>query len=377
MEETATRNDEIVMKMIHYFVTEQDYKPIIVTGIRNEVWLENFKSNPKLIRININYIHNNEQYKSDLRKAEVIMKSIKKKTYSFKMNMLNILVDVGENVEKIESTPNIESVKVTKINDLKKNELVINHFPTIKNKIFTKKAGIEEMVKMTNDMNEKTKKDEKKLAKIFKESKPVITYSIIIINIIIYLLMLRADLYTKIIQNFSSHYAFVKDGEVYRLFTAMFLHADICHILFNMYALYIIGTEVERYYGKAKFLFIYIFSGIMGSLLSCVLNTTFSLGASGAIFGLFGALLYFAFEYRAVLDKYLRGQLIPVILINLLMGFMIPSIDVFGHIGGLIGGILASMIMGIKDKDKKVDRINGIIISIILIVFLGYLLLQK
>ena len=84
------KKDEIVMKLIHYFVTNEDYKPIIVNGVQNEVWLENLDNEVPLIRININYIHNNEQLEMDQRKAELIRKTIKKKTYSVKMSMLNI-----------------------------------------------------------------------------------------------------------------------------------------------------------------------------------------------------------------------------------------------------------------------------------------------
>ena len=87
------KKDEIVMKLIHYFVTNENYKPVIVNGIQNEVWLENLDNEIPLIRININYIHNDEQLLLDERKADVIRKTIKKKTYSLKMNLLNILVN--------------------------------------------------------------------------------------------------------------------------------------------------------------------------------------------------------------------------------------------------------------------------------------------
>ena len=88
------KKDEMVMKILHYFVTEEDYRPIIVNGVQNEIWLENLENDIPLIRININYIHNEEQLYTDMRKTNAIRKSIKKKTYSFKMNVLNILLDV-------------------------------------------------------------------------------------------------------------------------------------------------------------------------------------------------------------------------------------------------------------------------------------------
>ena len=178
---------------------------------------------------------------------------------------------------------------------------------------------------------------------------------------------------------FSNNGILVKNGEFYRLITCMFLHADIIHLLCNMYALLIVGPQVERYYGKRRFAAIYFISGLMGSLFSCVFSgaDTFSLGASGAIFGLFGSIAYFTYYYRATLQGLLRSQIVPVILVNLAIGFMIPGIDVSAHIGGLIGGILTSMFIGIGDKGRKSDEINGLIVLILMLLFMGYMVFFK
>ena len=159
----------------------------------------------------------------------------------------------------------------------------------------------------------------------------------------------------------------------------MFLHVDLIHLACNMYALYLIGPQVERYYGRSKFLLIYLVSGLLGSVFSCVFmgNFTFSMGASGAIFGLFGSVAYFTYYYRATLQGLLRSQILPVILINLCVGFMVPGIDVWAHIGGLIGGILVSMGIGIGDKGRKADQINGAIVFISMFLFMLYLILTK
>ena len=134
---------------------------------------------------------------------------------------------------------------------------------------------------------------------------------------------------------------------------------------------------VEKYYGKLKYLLIYLGSGIMGSLFSVVLSNNVSIGASGAIFGLFGSMLYFGYKYRATLDGFVRSGIIPVLFINLILGFIVPNIDVYGHIGGLIGGLLLSYIFGVYRKGKKKNTINGLIIITILIVSLSYMLIIK
>ena len=112
------KKDDIILKILHYFITEEDYKPIIINGVDGEIWLENMQSDLKLIRINSNYIHNEEQLKNDTLKAKAIMKRKKKSTLSFKMNMLNLLMDTGESVKLIDNK-NIETIKVEKITDVK------------------------------------------------------------------------------------------------------------------------------------------------------------------------------------------------------------------------------------------------------------------
>ena len=165
----------------------------------------------------------------------------------------------------------------------------------------------------------------------------------------------------------------VKSGQVFRLLTSAFLHIGVIHLLVNMYSLYVIGSQVENYIGKWKFLLIYFVSAISGNLLSVVFNTGISAGASGAIFGLLGALLYFGLHYRLFLGNVLVTQIIPVIILNLFIGFAIPGIDNSAHIGGLVGGYLATMALGLKGKSAKQDRINGLIVLILYLAFLIYL----
>lgn len=385
MELVINKKDDIVMKIIHFFVTEENYKPIILKGVQNEIWLENFDKDPKLIRININYIHNKIQYDNDLYKANVIRKNIGRKTLSFKTNMLNLLIDTNEDV-KVTDNKNIVTLKVNKISDLKRNKILNKTFPSIKEKIDTKKSDINEFVKLTNELNEKTFKDEQKMDRIFKPKKPYGTYVLIFINILVYLicvisLVIKPQLNTIITYYGANNYKLIQSqGYVglYRLITSMFLHADIFHIFFNMYALYITGSLVERYYGRKKFLIIYFVSGVVGSLFSNVFmsSNTISIGASGAIFGLFGALLCFAYNYRAVLGNFLKSSLIPILIINLCLGIFISGIDISAHIGGLIAGTLTTIVLGVSGKEKRLN-INSLIVLILLILFMSYMIFIK
>lgn len=227
------------------------------------------------------------------------------------------------------------------------------------------------------DINQKNKDEAEKAEEIFSPKKPVVTYILILINVLVFLGLL-------IYNNFSITgnllYQFgaltndtLKNNEWFRFLSAIFLHAGFAHLICNMYSLYVIGPQIESFFGKWKYLFIYLFSGFAGGLMSALFlpEHTVGVGASGAIFGLLGSLVYFGYHYRAYLGSVMKSQIIPLILINLVLGFMVSGIDVSAHIGGLIGGFLITMAVGVKYKSKKEDQINGIIMTII---FTGFLL---
>ena len=109
---TMETKDEILMRLVHYFVTEEDYSPMIVNGVKDEIWLQNYNGPYKIIRINANYIHNEEQYEFDLVKLNNVMRQVKRKTLSWSMNALNILLDVNDDVQ-FEENKAIESVDIT------------------------------------------------------------------------------------------------------------------------------------------------------------------------------------------------------------------------------------------------------------------------
>jgi len=138
-------------------------------------------------------------------------------------------------------------------------------------------------------------------------------------------------------------------GEYWRLLTAMFLHAGFLHIAFNGYALLIFGQQVEAFYGPWRFLAIYFIAGLAGSIASFAFSIHDSVGASGAIFGIIGALGAFFFFHRKLLGGAGRAQLlnaVAMIVLNLILGIsQSGSIDNFAHIGGLIAGGVAALLL--------------------------------
>lgn len=366
--------DEVIMKMLHYFITKKNYNPIILHGVQNEIWLENLNEEYRVVRIVSNHIHNNEQLDFDLFKTKRIGKQIKGKTLTLSLNILNIYTDLGSNVDMTEANNKMKCINITDIKDFKKYSDILELYPKILN-TESSLEGMDLFMKLTNDINKKTEQDALEVEKVFKPKKPVITYALIIINVLVFLLMYKfgrgsTDIQTLV--NFGANNAsLVKAGDIYRLFTAIFLHIGVMHLLFNMYALYIIGTQIETFYGKFKFIIIYLLGGIAGNLLANIFEqTSLGAGASGAIFALLGAYLYFGYHYRVYLGSTIKGQIMPVILLNLLIGFSTPGISNASHIGGVIAGIILSMALGVPNKSDNVEKINGTIISIILFAFL-------
>lgn len=376
---TITKKDEIIMKLAHYFITEKNYTPIIVNGTKDEIWLENLEGPYRIIRINSNYIHNKEQYNYDILKTKSVMKQIKKKTFSFSMNALNIFLNVNDDV-KISDEKDIESLKINSAKDLEVKPSIKNNFPDFNLNKLSKMNGLDLIMNVSKDINDKTTKSNEKYENIFKKKPIIITYVLIAINILMYLLyaLYGQNFYLALLKPFSllNNQLLLPLQIIYEIILSMFLHANILHIGFNLYALFILGTQLETFVGKTKFTIVYFLSGIIGGLLGNLLEG-YGVGASGAIFGIIGALLYFGYNYRLYLGESLVKQLLPVVAINLFISLAIPNISFFAHFGGLVGGILFAMAVGVNDKAKKSELINGWICGISLIVFLLYLLITR
>jgi len=193
----------------------------------------------------------------------------------------------------------------------------------------------------------------------FQEYK--ITYTIIGINVIVYIFsaLFSQDMIDMKLQTLVDMGALygpltVLKGEWWRLFTAMFLHGGMTHLLMNMFSLYLIGRGVEMYFDTKSYLIIYLFSGLLGGLASLYMHpNSVGIGASGAIFGVFGALAGFFLAHRekiAAHSKAFMKDFAIVLGINLVLGLSIPSIDVSAHIGGLIIGVIGGFIISKNPK---------------------------
>ncbi len=207
--------------------------------------------------------------------------------------------------------------------------------------------------------------------------KPYVTYVIIGVTVLIYLLQI-AGLYllkVDVVANLGVKYApLIRAGQVWRLITPVFLHDSslpygLLHIGFNMYALFLYGRGLEARFGHWRFTLLYFLSGYAGNVLSFLLTPNASLGASTAVFGLLAAEGMFVFQNRRLLGNRAGRALMNVLYvagINLLIGFSVSGVDSFGHLGGLLGGVLFTWfggprwkVEGLYSSPKLIDEREG------------------
>jgi rhomboid protease GluP len=183
--------------------------------------------------------------------------------------------------------------------------------------------------------------------------KSMVTFGLIAVTVLAFLgqlagtYFLGADRLASV--GMKSNYL-IEQGELWRLFTAAFLHGGVLHIAFNMYALQILGRELERFFGHARFLALYLVGGFAGNVFSYLFTTANSLGASTAIFGLLGAYGLFILRNREVFGSHTQRVLRnvgQVLLINLAIS-LTPGIDMWGHLGGLLGGAFIGWFGGVE-----------------------------
>jgi rhomboid protease GluP len=218
------------------------------------------------------------------------------------------------------------------------------------------------------------------MLKNLQDRKPIITYILMGIQVLVFLLMElqggSQDTYNLI--RFGAKYnPYILQGEWWRFFTPIFIHIGLLHLAMNTYALHYIGKYAEKLFGHGRFLIIYLFSGFLGSVVSFLVSTSLSAGASGAIFGCMGALLFLGIKKNNIFSKQLLTSMLPIILLNLVLGFSISSIDNGGHLGGLLGGFLAASIVQLPfNRQKNYRKQFGMLILTICItiglLYFGY-----
>jgi rhomboid protease GluP len=180
---------------------------------------------------------------------------------------------------------------------------------------------------------------------------PYVTYTLIAITVIFYALQMASEylMGTDILIAYGARYnEAIQAGQLWRFLTPALLHASIPHILFNMYALFSFGTGLERHFGHGRFLLLYVLAAYTGNVVSFLLSAGYSVGASTAIFGLLGAEAVFLFQNRQLFAGQFGKAIQNVVfiaIVNLIIGTQ-AGIDNWGHVGGLLGGLMFTWFAG-------------------------------
>ncbi|MBZ5515277.1 MAG: rhomboid family intramembrane serine protease [Acidobacteriia bacterium] len=184
---------------------------------------------------------------------------------------------------------------------------------------------------------------------IRRRYRPIATLVLVSLNVAIFALMELSggSKMPQVLLNFGACYGpFIRRGEYWRLVMPMFLHIGYVHLILNITGLFVLGRILESVYGYGRFALLYVASGIGSSLLSMTLSPNVSAGASGAIFGIAGAMLTAGYLHRSAIPRHWRrafgGGILPLIVLNLALGYAIPGIDNWGHLGGLVTGMVLS-----------------------------------
>lgn len=377
-------------KLAHDLMTYNHYDVLHINNDK-EIWLEKYEhKTSKIVRLFHGGFDWRNHLKNDIAVVFQKVKSMQRLLIGKRIVIHNVYISSHEPVDdweflkkpmqlKEKNSPQMRVYYMT--DDTKNEELKRLRTDAHLMREIEIEAGPEEdaIERLIHDYKSELIKvlqhNRKEEARIFSRGKPFFTFSLIIINILMFLLLERhgGSMDTETLIHFGAKYnPLIMDGQWWRILSSMFLHIGFLHLFMNMLALYYLGTTVEKIYGSWRFLIIYFLSGIGGGLASFALTTNVSAGASGALFGLFGALLFFGVIYKKLFFQTMGRGLLVIIAINIILGFSVEHIDIGAHLGGLITGFFASSLVHLPKKRHIAMQLAGFGIYIVIILGLTF-----
>ncbi|WP_205207676.1 rhomboid family intramembrane serine protease [Bacillus sp. P14.5] len=375
-----TKLNYLFWRTIHYLIVEKGYRIINMSQDQQQLWLENssHKQAPviRVVRDDLDWssklkrdVHltalNGEKIRRALKKSKLILKNIYISAYP-PVDDYEELVSSDYILPQAAKTT-VQSAIITIDNvkeDINKVTGLFNEEAHWEIKEEPEEMEVHALKENVLSFDTKKAKEEKSL---FTMGKPFFTYVFIALQLAVFFIMEMAggSQNTENLIRYGAKYnPLILEGEWWRFFTPVVIHIGFLHLLMNTFALYFLGMAVERIFGSARFLFIYIFAGFTGTLASFVFTNSLSAGASGAIFGCFGALLYFGTAYPRIFFRTMGTNILVVIGINLALGFTLPGIDNAGHIGGLAGGALSAAVVHLPRAKRWGIQLGAVILAI-------------
>ncbi|WP_335869377.1 rhomboid family intramembrane serine protease [Bacillus sp. 2205SS5-2] len=384
------KGDYLFWEITSFFLQQKQYRILSLSKNQNELWLENLSNKQapiiRLLRYDINW---SNWIRRDLQKTGSIGERIRRKFLRRKLTILNIYLSTHPPVDDCtwlkdsyhfpaKRKVTVETclidhagiqVGLSRLREYTNSDVMIDYSD--------KRLYSEEDVRISKSLalNHAEKKQQQD-NQLFHMSKPFFTYVFLALQVMMFLWLewQGGSTDSRVLVKYGAKYnPLILEGEWWRFFTPVFLHIGLLHLVMNSIALLYIGSEVERMFGNLRFVWIYLVAGMFGSIASFLFTVNISAGASGAIFGCFGALLYFGIMYPQIFFRTMGMNVIVIISINLLLGFTIQGIDNAGHIGGLVGGIIATGMVHFPNQ-KNVKTQIGFILGSMLLLCVAYLI---
>jgi rhomboid protease GluP len=384
------REEYLFWKLAQYFIKDENYRVLHINNEQNELWLENSDSKQApTIRLLKHDLDWSRWMERDIQLTALNGENIRKQMYLKNIQILNIYIspyppvdDYDEYINKTKQFDNtlIQSFILSKTTYQEAISILESKFKNIHLLPLDNEVdySIVEIQKLKEDclrISSKRVQDERRL---FSYGRPIITYIFIAIQVIMFILLEMnggSENSSTLVEFGAKFNPLIITGEWWRFITPIFLHIGFMHLLMNTLGLYYLGMAVEKIYGSLRFFWIYLFAGIIGCIASFTFSANLSAGASGAIYGCFGALLYIWLIYPKLFFKTLGRNLITILVLNIVISITIPGIDLAGHLGGLVGGFIATGIVHFPKKKKPVTQVTFLLLGMALtaaLLFFGY-----
>ncbi|GAK01779.1 rhomboid family intramembrane serine protease [Geomicrobium sp. JCM 19055] len=377
--------DVLFWELAHHLVTKNNFKALHVSGDRKQLWLERETDHDVTVismsKIDMAYSRGLEDHMKEVaNQFQVLKKPPRKKEVNYYHLYVTSIAPVDNWQQKTNEILYTDASKkrpvVTKlfaasigahhgddVNRFLETIQASEGFPT-KEQMLPDHEQVKQhqVTRKRIEVLDELEREQKEIQKVFAYGKPRFTMVLLVLIATVFILIetLASSQDVLALIDFGAKYnPAIDDGEVWRFVTSMFLHIGIFHLLMNALALFYLGNAVERIYGTGRFVFIYFAAGIVGSIASYAFTSQVSAGASGAIFGCFGALLYFGLVYRDLFFKTMGKSLLIILAINIVFGTVVPMVDNGAHMGGLLGGFLAASIVQLPHVKHGLRRVIG------------------
>ncbi|MBH0229874.1 rhomboid family intramembrane serine protease [Halobacillus yeomjeoni] len=373
-------------KLTHDLIVNQKFHILYSHMEEREVWLEkDFKGTTHVVRLKHKEMNWRNELKRDLELVDHQLKQNRKLFRGGKVQTHALYISEYPPVDEWEDLlgSRTDGMKVYFMHDENKDSERSRFYKkfNIEDPIVDQDIAENEMEAIIPYLKQQIvtmhQKRKKEAESLFRFGKPFMTIFLLIVNILFFLYVEWQGDTTSVetlIEYGAKYNPEILSGEWWRIVTSMFLHIGVVHLLMNMLALFYLGMAVERIYGTLRFTVIYFMAGVFGGVASFMLNPQVAAGASGAIFGLFGALLFFGIQHKRLFFRTMGWNLIIVIGINIAFGIVVPQVDNGAHLGGLLGGFIATSITHLpKRKNVKLQALATVsyVLLISSMVFFG------